>query len=145
VVENIIVVKRYLGFCAAATLFVPVGRSRATVFVQGPHPARLGWPRLPACSARIGDSRSRLMLPAGADVVPEAEISGFPLRIGAILLAPRFGADIVLRIVGDRIPVTAAQPAQRDERQQAKPKTFAWRDHSRDLGIGTIVTRMKSQ
>lgn len=61
------------------------------------------------------------MLAARADIIPEAEIGGFPLRVGAILLAPRLGAHIVLRVVGDRILAAAAQPAERGQRQQTEP------------------------
>jgi hypothetical protein len=53
------------------------------------------------------------MLPAGADIVPETEIGGFPLRIAAILLSPRFGAHIMLRIIGNRILTAAAQSVER--------------------------------
>jgi hypothetical protein len=65
------------------------------------------------------------MLLAGADVVPEAEIRGFPLRIGAVLLAPRFGLPVILRIVQGRSLLAAAQ---RGERQQTKPKYFVVRE-----------------
>lgn len=58
------------------------------------------------------------MLAARADIIPEAEIGGFPLRVGAILLAPRLGAHIVLRVVGDRILAAAAE---RGQRQQTEP------------------------
>ena len=62
-----------------------------------------------APSPRESPSPSRLMPLARADVVPKADVGRFPLRIGAVLLAPRFGLPIVLRGVDDRIPVAAGE------------------------------------
>src|SRR5215831_10645145 len=70
-----------------------------------------------------------LMPLAGADVVPEAEVGRFPLRIGTVLFALRFGLSIVLRVVDYRIPVAAGEHQHR-QGQQAEPKRMPRRRHA---------------
>jgi hypothetical protein len=52
-----------------------------------------------------------------AEIVPEPEIGGLPLRIGAILLASRLGAQIGTRILGWRRLMASTQDGREQHRE----------------------------